>query len=243
MFQGLDNSAISSYPVETLNIWMPTCMIRNIRHIHGNALFIVLVAIGLFAALSYAVSSSFRGGVNTISEEQARVSAGNLIRGMNTIKEGYLYLWNQKGCSIDEISFASPGKDVSGTVFDAKTPRADNSCDVFHPGGASIAYPANLQQYQGLMTTGMAAYSGKLAFSYAKTPSFTGHAVGTAAADHAILLYGVEDKICKSVNRMLKIQVGETIPALTDTSFAGEETGCFKHSPGTNVVFMVILPL
>ena len=114
----------------------------------GNALFIILITVSLFAALSYAVSNSFRGGGNTISDEQARIGANEILSAMDSIKQGYHYLWYEKGCSIDEISFIKAGKESGVEDFDALSPRGDESCDMFHPMGGGIEYPENLDRYQ-----------------------------------------------------------------------------------------------
>lgn len=153
----------------------------------GNVLFFILIAVALFAALSYAVSNSFRGGTGTITTEQARVSAGELLRSMGDIRQGYQYLWVQQGCSLDDIDFTNPAT----TPFD---------CDMFHPQGAGVAYPNNLATYQ---TTGG---SGLYTFYYVGNAPSSGYGVdglGTSADDHMVVLEDVTVEICQAVNKML----------------------------------------
>ena len=171
----------------------------------GNVLFIILITVALFAALSYAVSGSMRGGTGTITSEQARVAAGEILRAMQDIKQGYQYLWTQQGCSIDEISFIMTGKAVGAEDFDALSPKSDDSCDVFSPLGAGISYPQNLGQYQNETNAGTSFNHFVFWFSGFNPGGVYGvDSLGTASSDHIMWLQAVNNDVCINVNKLMK---------------------------------------
>lgn len=192
---------------------------KKISSQNGNVLFIILIAVALFAALSYAVSSSFRGGGDTITKEQARVGAGDILRSMQAIKEGYTYLMNQ-GCSIDDIAFDSPA-----------TTNLD--CQVFHPQGAGVSYPQNLDQYQSTAT----------AMTFPTNIVVTN--LGTATAERMVHLDSVNSEVCEGVNKQLKYDFTST-PAQDATTantygdvvteFVGKNAGCH----GSEIWFVLL---
>jgi len=205
----------------------------------GNVLFFILLAVALFGALSYTVSNSFRGGGNTISDEQARVAAGRLVRAMQDIKHGYDYLWNQQGCSIDDVNFDNPAT----TPFD---------CDIFHPQGAGIAYPNNLAEYQ------IAGGSGVFTFYFVGNAPSSGYGVdglGTAADDHMVVLENVSQAVCYAVNKALGYNNPNSDKVDTDAAntaimgdinneFDGQRTGCRRlTTTGQYDVFHVLQEL
>lgn len=207
----------------------------------GNVLFIILIAVALFASLSYVVSQSFRGGTNTISQEQARVAAGEVLRSMQAIKSGYDYLWNQQGCSIDEISFIKAGKEIGAEDFDASSPKGDESCDIFHPLGGGIAYPENLLQYQNEASAGTAANKFLFWFTgFNPGGTFRVDNVGTTSNDHIIFLQAVLPEICINVNKTLDyananddlIDAGNTLGDATGNVFQGQIAGCRARAAG-----------
>ena len=211
----------------------------------GNVLFLILIAVGLFATLTYAVTNSFRGGGNTISDEQARIAAGDLLRHMQSVKEGYKYLVDIQGCSIDEISEAYPAI-------------APYNCDLFHPQGAGIRYPERLEQYQDEAAVLATAPTqlGKFSFNdpwhwangtHAGEYRFVG--AGTSDQDILVALNFVTEKICIAINEKIGLQF-TTLPVEMDAAFgddvpefAGRHAGCARKgsSTGNTQAKMVIM--
>mgnify|MGYP000294603364 CR=1 FL=1 len=99
---------------------------------HGNALFLILIAVALFAALSYAVTNTGRGS-GSIDREQQKIDEAVLQQCEAMVKytENKLELLN--GCSNADISYELP----SG-INQNPDNQSDTSCFVFHPDGGGI---------------------------------------------------------------------------------------------------------
>lgn len=113
-------------------------MFRIFNTNKGNALFLILIAIVLFAALSYAVTRSGRGG-GSIDKEKRILEAASLIEYANSIEKAISRLQLINGCKYWEISFetdqiiawAQPG-------FVNPNAPADKSCHIFDPNGGNV---------------------------------------------------------------------------------------------------------
>ena len=101
----------------------------------GNVLFLILIAVALFGALSYAVTQSTRTGGNADSET-SRLTASEILNYANTINTSIVRM-QALGCSAAEISFennANPGDYVNPNA------PSDNSCHVFDAQGGGAPY-------------------------------------------------------------------------------------------------------
>lgn len=88
----------------------------------GNILFLILIAVALFAALSYAIAWSGRGSSKGISEEQAQTVASALLNQAVAVQTAYQRV--RVACEVEEIDFAP----LVGANPNAPT---DGSCRVF----------------------------------------------------------------------------------------------------------------
>lgn len=103
--------------------------------IRGNVLFLILLAVALFAALSYAVTQSSRSGGNDISKENIRLAFAEVQQFETSIISAIQRLRLSNGCTLNQISFDN---DVQ-SYLNSNAPD-DNSCHIFHPSGGNIAY-------------------------------------------------------------------------------------------------------
>ena len=107
------------------------------RHMNaGNALFLILIAVALFGALSYAITQSGRGG-GSIDREQRSLQAAQIVQYMASVQSAVMRL-TMTGCSDTQISFEN--NVISGYNNTAPDAVADGSCSVFSPNGGGLFY-------------------------------------------------------------------------------------------------------
>ena len=99
----------------------------------GNALFLILIAVALFAALSYAVTQSGRGNAG-IEREQQMINQAVSEQCTASVNYAVNKLKLIVGCDSSEISYEL----ADGSNANASAP-ADKSCHVFHANGADVA--------------------------------------------------------------------------------------------------------
>ncbi len=108
---------------------------RNVQR--GNILFLILLAVVLFAALTYAVTGSQKGQVKDVSSEKADTLAATILQTGSLTENAINRLKLVNGCADTQISFDSPT--VSGYYYAASP--ADKHCYVYDPAGAGLSFP------------------------------------------------------------------------------------------------------
>ncbi len=180
---------------------------------NGNVLFLILLAVALFAALSFAVTQSGRGGGNNISQDQAELAVSQIMQFGSSITSTIERLRLSNGCRLTQISFASDS-DRDGNWFDTDdlyhntSSPTDFSCHVFHPNGGNQTLLEIEDDWLDSTHSASSIY---------KEVFFTGgtcvYAVGTGAqisgqecwrvGDDAELMFfinALKDPICKNIN-------------------------------------------
>ena len=164
----------------------------------GNALFLILIAVALFAALSYAVTQSGRGG-------------GSIDR--ETVKIGVSQLFQQESAINTEIL----RKKITGNsiIFD------DTAGGIYEPGvGINVEHPP-----ETLFDT--AQGSGALTFFtwgvFTARLTVLGNDVGTSAPDDFLAITYLSQDACAEINRT--IHNSSTIPL---TTVSGGVTGTWN---------------
>lgn len=224
---------------------------------NGNILFLILLAVVLFAALSYAVTSSMRGGGKDASGEKDTLVAANIVQYATSMESAVTRMRLTGGCRDTDISFETT---QIGYNF-AHTPAVSDACKVFSPAGGGIAVQAPTDWFDMTLPGVDVTYNSWF------TTDVGIQNVGTAKPELLFLLYIVKKGVCQKINEKLGIP-GSTPPSnpisnaaidfqgvyaatATDTigttggaaSMTGQPTGCLSMGgdPETFVFYHTIL--
>ncbi|NCT41302.1 MAG: hypothetical protein GW778_06555 [Alphaproteobacteria bacterium] len=169
----------------------------------GNALIYVLIAIVLFAALSFTLSrQSGTGDMNELPDTRAELYATQIISYAAQVKSA-LDQMVFTGAKIDELDFTDP----SDAAFNMGTQKA-RSNRVFHPEGGGITKGRLPPEAVREVLTDPSAgwYLGQ----------FNNVEWTRSAADDVILVaYQIRREVCAKINE--KINGSPVIPVLSDS--------------------------
>ena len=101
----------------------------------GNIMFLILIAVVLFAALSFAVTMSNRGGGSDMNAENMRILASRITQHAMSYENAVVRLRISKGIAENAIDFdtpRAPGYDNPGCAGDI--------CHVFNAEGGQAVY-------------------------------------------------------------------------------------------------------
>ena len=232
---------------------------RNLKtNEQGNVLFLILIAVALFAALSYAVTQSTRTGGGDAGRETNTLNTAALIQYPSGIRTSMTRM-SVSGVGFSEYEFNKPGD------FDDLT---NDRFGVFHPDGGGALYQ---EADNEVLSSG----TGEWFFN----ANFYVSDLGDGTENEIIaFLPGVSNTICQSINDEQAIdntgcnttngipdllagsvtaddvdtnpmEDGYSVPTPTHlegdgcTAFAGKASGCFYEAKGggRNVFFTVLL--
>ncbi|MCB1551235.1 MAG: hypothetical protein KDJ26_04450 [Alphaproteobacteria bacterium] len=189
---------------------------RAPRSESGNVLFIILIAVALLAALSYAVSQSTRSGGNAgTTEEKSRINGAYLHQFPTSIRQAIIRMKLSKSLAAENISFAHPSTNDYG-IF-GTTPENE----VFNPQGGAVPYQSPPDQINDGTEW---IFNGDIEINSIGTTDGTSN-----ATDLLAILPGVSLDICKYLN----FGVSDTLQTPPSITVAGEEnkfTGTFGYA-------------
>lgn len=160
----------------------------------GNVLFLILIAVALFAALSYAVTSSTRTGGDSKNEGNLITSA-SITQYPSSVSTSVLRMIIS-GTGVSELRFNRP---EDFPTLDSDT------IGVFHPSGGGATY---IQAPKDAMTNdqpGDWSFNGELEVPDIATAGVDGN-------DIVAYLIGIKQSICSKIN--LEHGLGAAIPVL-----------------------------
>ena len=220
----------------------------------GNALFLILIAVALFAALSYAVTNSGRGG-SGVDKEQAEIDAAQIMQFFSQVQTAYTRLELIGG--YDQVLFNDSDANASGTCYSGAT--ATTPCNTIGMFSAEAGVPIpDLTPYQSSPPDNQAAVWVSARITLGASD------YGTSAPDTYISLRYIDEAICDAINNKLFGSTAD-LTFSSGTDAAGQaanfllsdgtigaiataasvsytvpyERGCFKRGGFNNVIFLL----
>ncbi|MGH1455979.1 MAG: hypothetical protein ACRBDI_04295 [Alphaproteobacteria bacterium] len=229
-------------------------MISKTNNQSGNVLFFILIAVALFAALSYAVTTGNRGAGDSSSGETSLIASSEITQYGTALENALTYLTVSKQCNPDEMSFERSPFDGSDTSYINPSAPSNLSCHVFSSSGGRAA---TMQPPSG-------ANNDNDEYAYIETQVLGIGAdqtlCGADCADIVLILKNVNQSACKKFN--LKLKGDPSIPIQDDgdnyeneeytgifngnTNIDGGASGhrslCIQSAGGTYYFYHVLLP-
>ncbi|MEM9468899.1 MAG: hypothetical protein AAF988_01935 [Pseudomonadota bacterium] len=178
----------------------------------GNVLFLILIAVALFAALSYAVTQSTRSGGGSAERETSILNSAAMTQYPASLRTSLVRMV-LAGTSVSALEFNSPSDFGSLT---------SDSNGVFHPNGGGAVF----QQAQGdLMDNGA---QGTWTFNANFNVPQIGLSTESDGNDIIAFLPGVSSSICERVNSEFNISpsgcttTSGNIPDLDSSATSGD---------------------
>jgi hypothetical protein len=225
----------------------------------GNVLFLILIAVVLFAALSYAVTQSSRTGGGDAGREANLISSAEITQYPAAVKTAIVRMIIN-GITYEQLGFNPPSTFNALSLIESR--------GVFHPLGGAAAYSQ----------AGSSSMDSDTPGTWYFNPNFEVLYIGTSSSaspdgnEFIAFLPGVKTAVCDKLNEesngITTIPVASAI-ASTDvdilhaytgvgplsipnesaeiigasagtTGLAGQPQGCFEASDGVNVYYQVI---
>lgn len=184
----------------------------------GNVLFYILLAVALFAALSFAVSSTSTTSGNVLTGEQTRLAAQGVISYANTIAAAVQKL-RLRGCTESQLNFEN--NIVSGYTNGGAP--SDDSCDIFSTSGGQVQFkapPKNANDGSDWIITG--------------TNEVTGVGTDGTGEDLILSLENLDSAVCLELNNQLNPGIFSTDPPVDlSTNSSTKFTGTY---PSTDTI-------
>lgn len=184
---------------------------------NGNILFLILIAVGLFAALSYVIGNSSRSGAGSTEAENTRLQVTRIIQYANYMRASILRL--SAGANISEISFDSPL--WGDNRYEHGVPRPDRN-KVFNRDGGDIPFQRPEAGWLDKQFASEDLYGNWFFTGAACVPEIGSGASGcdarTSYADLIMVLPFIPRHLCQALNYELDLRGPSGDPPVLDGS-------------------------
>jgi hypothetical protein len=202
----------------------------------GNVLFLILIAVALFAALSYAVTQSSRSGSGQATSEKSLLSGAQITQYPAGVRTDIIRMMIDSNTSADQLEFNPPSAFGTNNANLTLNPSNKATRAVFHPDGGGAVYQAAPPDVMDNGAAGTWSFNAKFSVPNIGTTSTT-----DASGNELIAwLPGIKQAVCIKIDDALGI-ASNPVPTfdavLTDVQDNQQSPGyTFPTTPGTPVV-------
>jgi len=169
----------------------------------GNVLFIILIGIALFVALSLVMTRTSRVSSGELTDTQARLAATEILAYADAVRSGVKSLLIS-GVPPENVSFEMVSQSrQNGTPYIAAVNGCSvDSCKVFKPAGGGVS-ELNFENYATMDSwwDPNNVHVGGIDFMLARIEG-----VGTTASDFVMRVLQVNSAVCNELNKMVGLE-------------------------------------
>lgn len=185
----------------------------------GNVLFLILIAVALFAALSYAVTQAMRTGDGNVSREKGTVDATWLQNYGSSLANGMLRMRISKNIATNDICFFAP----ENPAYTNATYQEQN---VFSTLGGGVVFEQPPSSIVG-------NFGSRIAIAKLDMPNVGTTAGNDTSAEIVLSIGGISAAACKAVNDRLDIPTYQitTLSQFAEPTVDGYPDSCVSGIP------------
>lgn len=172
----------------------------------GNILFLILIAVALFATLGYAVIQSTRSGGGDASKETNTVNAASLSQYTASLRAAVQRMV-VSGVAVTDLEFNPPSDFANCT---------SPSVCVFHPDGGGVIYqtmPMNLINNSGVNSGGAWNFTLNVEVQNVGNTSYW----DIQTSELIAFIVGIKEDLCKKINQKLGLPF-DPLPNIQDNT-------------------------
>lgn len=194
----------------------------------GNVLFLILIAVVLFAALSYAVTQSSRSGGGDANSETNRIGGAQLTQYPSGIRTAIVRMVIN-GTDASEVSFNVPA-DFENLCVTSPTD-CNNAWGVFHPSGGGATYDFGSADVMAGGSQGTWHFNSKNQIALIGTSEADNDpAVGSPSADIVAFLSPIKQSVCEAINK--KLGIASPVPTESGIDISSDAVAASGVKPG-----------
>ena len=183
----------------------------------GNVLFLILIAVALFAALSYAVTQSSRSGSGEATGEKSLISGAEVTQYPAGVRTDIIRMMIDNNISVDQLEFNPPSEFGTLTASAGKHTRG-----VFHPDGGGAVYQLASPSVMDNDVAGKWYFNADFVIANIGTTT----TADSSGNEMIAFLPGVKQLVCQKIDDQLGI-ASNPIPTVAIAA------ATFEHTQGT----------